>query len=41
MTLMKRVVALFEALPTATRGIFWMIFATIFYAGSYGTIRQM
>ncbi len=41
MTLMKRVVALFEALPTATRGIFWMIFATIFYAGAYGTIRQM
>ncbi|MBT4906594.1 MAG: DMT family transporter [Rhodospirillaceae bacterium] len=34
-------IARFTALPGSTRGIFWMISATIFYAAAYATIRHL
>jgi drug/metabolite transporter (DMT)-like permease len=39
MTALKRMVTMFEALPGSSRGIFWMIFATVFYASTYASVR--
>lgn len=41
MSQMHRAIAQFSALPGTTRGIAWMIFATIFYAATYGTVRLL
>ena len=41
MSQMHRAVAVFSALPGTTRGIAWMIFATIFYAATYGSVRLL
>ena len=41
MTSLSRAVKLFEALPGSTRGISWMVFATIFYAATYATVRHL
>lgn len=41
MTSITRAVRLFEELPGSTRGIFWMIFASVFYAGTYATVRYL
>jgi drug/metabolite transporter (DMT)-like permease len=41
MTQFSRIIAGFTALPGTTRGIFWMIWATIFYAAAYATIRHL
>ncbi len=41
MSLVTRVVGLFEALPSATRGISWMVFASLFYACTYATARYL
>lgn len=41
MTSLTRAVKLFEALPGSTRGISWMVFATIFYAATYATVRHL
>jgi drug/metabolite transporter (DMT)-like permease len=37
----SRLIASFSALPGNTRGIFWMIFATAFYAATYATVRYL
>lgn len=34
-------VSVFSALPATTRGIAWMVFATIFYAATYGVVRLL
>jgi len=39
MTTLSRMVTQFEALPGSSRGIFWMIFATVFYAATYASVR--
>jgi drug/metabolite transporter (DMT)-like permease len=41
MSQMRRAVVVFSALPGTTRGIAWMIFATIFYAATYGVVRLL
>lgn len=41
MSRLGRTIAGFTALPGSTRGIFWMIAATIFYAAAYATIRHL
>jgi drug/metabolite transporter (DMT)-like permease len=41
MSQMRRYVDVFSALPGTTRGIAWMIFATIFYAATYGVVRLL
>ena len=41
MSQIRRAVAVFTALPGTTRGIAWMIFATIFYAATYGVVRLL
>lgn len=33
--------SLFEALPGATRGIFWMTISALFYASTYATVRVL
>ncbi|MBD19547.1 MAG: hypothetical protein CMM53_11380 [Rhodospirillaceae bacterium] len=38
---LKRAVAVFEALPASTRGIFWMIFASFNYAATYAVVRYL
>lgn len=41
MSQMSRAMTVFSALPGTTRGICWMIFATIFYAATYGAVRLL
>lgn len=41
MTAIGRAVSLFEALPGATRGIAWMIFATFCYAVLYAVVKHL
>ena len=41
MNQMRHAMAVFSALPGTTRGICWMIFATVFYAATYGTVRLL
>ncbi len=41
MTSLSRAVRLFEALPAPTRGIFWMVFASAFYAATYATVHHL
>jgi drug/metabolite transporter (DMT)-like permease len=41
MTAIGRAVTLFEALPGATRGIAWMIFATFCYAVLYAVVKHL
>jgi drug/metabolite transporter (DMT)-like permease len=41
MSRMSHAVKVFSALPGTTRGIAWMIFATIFYAATYGVVRLL
>jgi len=38
---LTRTIALFEALPGSTRGIFWMIFASFNYAATYAVVRYL
>ena len=37
----KSVIIVFENLPSSSRGIFWMIFATGFYALTYAVVRYL
>jgi drug/metabolite transporter (DMT)-like permease len=41
MTAITRAIGLFEALPGATRGIIWMIFATFCYAVLYAVVKHL
>lgn len=41
MSRLSRTIAGFTALPGTTRGIFWMIGATVFYAAAYAVIRHL
>ena len=41
MSRIRRAVTVFSALPGTTRGIAWMLFATVFYAATYGVIRLL
>ena len=41
MSQLRHAMAVFSALPDSTRGICWMIFATIFYAATYGIVRLL
>ena len=41
MSKIRNAIAVFSALPGTTRGIAWMIFATIFYAATYGVVRLL
>jgi drug/metabolite transporter (DMT)-like permease len=41
MSRVNRAIAGFTALPGSTRGIVWMIAATVFYATAYATIRHL
>ena len=41
MNQIRSAIAVFSALPGTTRGIAWMIFATIFYAATYGVVRLL
>lgn len=41
MSRMSNAIAVFSALPGTTRGIAWMIFATVFYAATYGVVRLL
>ena len=41
MSRLSNAVTIFSALPGTTRGIAWMIFATIFYAATYGVVRLL
>jgi drug/metabolite transporter (DMT)-like permease len=41
MSQMRQAMTVFTALPGTTRGIFWMIFATVFYAATYGVVRLL
>tara|TARA_B100000886_G_scaffold339727_1_gene306063 strand:- start:279 stop:1280 length:1002 start_codon:yes stop_codon:yes gene_type:complete len=41
MTLIKKAIKIFSALPGNTRGIFWMLFASAFYAATYATVRYL
>ena len=41
MSRLSNAVTVFSALPGTTRGIAWMIFATIFYAATYGVVRLL
>jgi len=41
MSRMSAAVTVFSALPGTTRGIAWMIFATVFYAATYGVVRLL
>jgi len=41
MNQLRHAMAVFSALPDSTRGICWMIFATIFYAATYGIVRLL
>ena len=41
MNRVRHAMAVFSALPGTTRGICWMIFATIFYAATYGAVRLL
>lgn len=41
MSQVSRAIISFAALPPTTRGVCWMIFATIFYAATYGVVRLL
>jgi drug/metabolite transporter (DMT)-like permease len=41
MSRMSNARTVFTALPGTTRGICWMIFATVFYAATYGVVRLL
>ena len=41
MTTITRAIGLFEALPGATRGIVWMVFATFCYAVLYAVVKHL
>ena len=41
MNSIKRLKSTFAELPGNTRGIFWMLFAAVFYAATYATVRYL